>query len=391
MYLAEQLEPIHRRVALKVVKLGMNTAQVLARFNQERQALAMMDHPNIAQIFDAGATTKGRPYFVMEYIEGSLLTHYCDHNRIATRERLALFVAVCRAVQHAHQKGVIHRDLKPSNVLVSEQDGVPVPKVIDFGIAKATDKWAVANTLLTQFGQIVGTPEYASPEQADTLTGAIDEASDVYSLGVLLYELLIGAVPFDTVTLRDAGLAEMLRIIREDEAPSLARKLASMGEAAADIAALRQTNPASLRHLVDGDLNSITMKALEKPRERRYASAAELAADVQRHLEHRPVLAAPPSHSYRARRFLQRHRIAALGTFAGIVSLVLSGVTAWSLYHSWSRPSLNDKDTIIVADFENKTGDPCSTTRCDRDCPWTFNNRRSLSLFRIRRCSVRLL
>ena len=285
VYLAEQLEPIRRRVALKVVKLGMDTAQVLARFNNERQALAMMDHPNIAQIFDAGATAKGRPYFVMEYIEGAPITQYCDRKRMTTKERLALFLAVCRAVQHAHQKGVIHRDLKPSNVLVTEQDGAPVPKVIDFGIAKATDKWAVENTLLTQFGQIVGTPEYASPEQADTMTGEIDEASDVYSLGVLLYELLIGAVPFDTATLRNAGLAEMLRIIREDEAPSLSRKLTSMGAAASDIAARRQTDPASLRRLVDGDLNSITMKALEKTRERRYASVSDLAADIQRHLE----------------------------------------------------------------------------------------------------------
>ncbi len=224
VYLAEQREPIRRRVALKVVKLGMDTAQVLARFDNERQALAMMDHPNIAQIFDAGATTTGRPYFVMEYIEGAPITQYCDRKRMTTKERLALFLAVCRAVQHAHQKGVIHRDLKPSNVLVMEQDGAPVPKVIDFGIATATDKWAVEKTLLTQFGQIVGTPEYASPEQADTMTGDVDESSDVYSLGVLLYELLIGAVPFDTATLRNAGLAEMLRIIREDEAPSLVPK-----------------------------------------------------------------------------------------------------------------------------------------------------------------------
>ena len=231
VYLAEQLEPIRRRVALKVVKLGMDTAQVLARFHNERQALAMMDHPNIAQIFDAGSTTKGRPYFVMEYIDGTPITQYCDHKRMSTRDRLALFLAVCRAIQHAHQKGMIHRDLKPSNVLVTEQDGKPVPKVIDFGIAKATDKWAVENSLLTQFGQIVGTPEYASPEQADTMTGEIDESSDVYSLGVLLYELLIGAVPFDSATLRNAGLAEMLRIIREDEAPPLPRRLTSLGAA----------------------------------------------------------------------------------------------------------------------------------------------------------------
>jgi eukaryotic-like serine/threonine-protein kinase len=360
VYLAEQLEPIRRRVALKVVKLGMDTAQVLARFNNERQALAMMDHPNIAQIFDAGATTNGRPYFVMEYIEGAPITQYCDRKRMTTKERLALFLAVCRAVQHAHQKGMIHRDLKPSNVLVMEQDGAPVPKVIDFGIAKATDKWAVENSLLTQFGQIVGTPEYASPEQADTMTGDIDESSDVYSLGVLLYELLIGAVPFDTATLRNAGWAEMLRIIREEEAPSLSRKLTSMGAAASDIAARRQTDPVSLRRLVDGDLNSITMKALEKTRERRYGSVSDLAADIQRHMEDRPVLASPPGRLYRTRKFLRRHRLAALGTAAGVVFLVLSGVTAWSLSHRESamRPKLTEKDTIVLADFDNKTGDP---------------------------------
>ena len=358
VYLAEQFEPIRRRVALKVVKLGMDTAQILARFSNERQALAMMDHPNIAQIFDAGATAGGRPYFVMEYIAGAPITQYCDSKRTTTKERLALFLAVCRAVQHAHQKGVIHRDLKPSNVLVAEQDGAPVPKVIDFGIAKATDKWAVENTLLTQFGQIVGTPEYASPEQADTMTGEIDEASDVYSLGVLLYELLIGAVPFDTATLRNAGLAEMLRMIREDEAPSLPRKLASLGAAASDIAARRQTDPVSLRRLVDGDLNSIAMKALEKARDRRYPSAAELAADIQRHIEHRPVLASPPSVLYRGRKFLRRHRPAALAIAVGTVFLVLSGVTAWSLSHRELRPQLTDKDTLILADFENKTGDP---------------------------------
>src|SRR5882724_3416042 len=360
VYLAEQLEPIRRRVALKVVKLGMDTSEVLARFSNERQALAMMDHPNVARIFDAGATPKGRPYFVMEYIEGAPITQYCDRRRMPTAERLALFLAVCRAVQHAHEKGVIHRDLKPSNVLVAEQDGAPIPKVIDFGIAKAIDKWAVENTLLTQFGQIMGTPEYASPEQADTMTGEIDESSDVYSLGVLLYELLIGAVPFDTATLRNAGLAEMLRIIREEEAPSLARKLSSMGAAATDIAASRQTDPVSLRRLVNGDLNSITMKALEKARHRRYASVSDLSADIQRHMEDRPVLASPPGRLYRTRKFLRRHRLAALGTAAGAVFLLLTGVTAWSLLHhdSATRPRLTDKDTIVLADFDNKTGDP---------------------------------
>jgi serine/threonine protein kinase/tetratricopeptide (TPR) repeat protein len=291
VYLAEQREPIRRQVALKVVKLGMDTSQVLARFANERQALAIMDHPNIARIFDAGATRTGRPYFVMEYIDGVPITQYCDRNRVKIGQRLELFLAVCRAVQHAHQKGVIHRDLKPTNVLVKEQDGAPLPKVIDFGIAKATDQQAVENTLLTQFGQMVGTPEYASPEQADVMTGAVDETSDVYSLGVVLYELLVGTVPFDAARLRQAGLGEMLRIIREEEAPALSRKLDAMGAAAADIAAQRQTDTASLRRLVDGGLQWIAAKALEKAPERRYASVEDMGADVQRHLENQPVLA----------------------------------------------------------------------------------------------------
>jgi eukaryotic-like serine/threonine-protein kinase len=360
VYLAEQREPIRRCVALKVVKLGMDTSQVLARFANERQALAMMDHPNIARIFDAGATPKGRPYFVMEYIEGVPITQYCDRNQIAIGQRLELFLAVCRAVQHAHQKGVIHRDLKPSNVLVTEQDGAPVPKVIDFGIAKATDQWAVETTLLTQFGQMVGTPEYASPEQAELTTGDVDESSDVYSLGVLLYELLIGTVPFDAARMRQAGLAEMLRIIREEEAPPLSQRLSATGNGAADIAGRRQTDVASLRRLVDGDLNCITLKALEKVRERRYTSVAELAADVQRHLEDRPVLASPPSRLYRTRKFLRRHQPAVFGTAAGVAIILLSGVTVWSLMHRDPRPKpqSTDKRSIVLADFANSTGDP---------------------------------
>jgi serine/threonine protein kinase/Tfp pilus assembly protein PilF len=360
VYLAEQRDPIRRCVALKVIKLGMDTSQVLARFAKERQALAMMDHPNIARIFDAGATPKGRPYFVMEYIEGVPITQYCDVKRMTVGQRLEVFLAVCRAVQHAHQKGVIHRDLKPSNVLVMEQEGRPLPKVIDFGIAKATGQKAVENTLLTQFGQMVGTPEYASPEQAEVVTGDVDESSDVYSLGVLLYELLIGTVPFDLVRMRQAGLAEMLRVIREEEAPPLSRKLTATGAAAADIAARRHTDPASLRRLVGGDLNRIAMKALEKVRERRYASVAELAADIQRYIEHRPVLASPLGGLYRTRKFLRRQRLAVFGTATGLAILVLSGVTLWSFAHrdSTTRPKLTDKSTIVLADFDNKTGDP---------------------------------
>jgi serine/threonine protein kinase/tetratricopeptide (TPR) repeat protein len=360
VYLAEQRDPIRRRVALKVVKLGMDTGQVLARFANERQALAMMDHPNIARIFDAGATPKGRPYFVMEYIEGVPITQYCDGKLMTIGQRLELFLAVCRAVQHAHHKGVIHRDLKPSNVLVMEQDGATVPKVIDFGIAKATDMWAVENTLLTQFGQMVGTPEYASPEQAEVMTGDVDESSDVYSLGVILYELLVGTVPFDAARMRQAGLAEMLRIIREEEAPPLSRKLTTMGAAAADIAARRQTDPASLRRLVDGDLNSIAMKALEKARKRRYPSVTELAADLQRYLEHRPVLASPAGRLYRTRKFLRRHRPAAFSGAAALAFILLSALTVWSLTHRnpQPKPQSTDKRPIVLADFANTTGDP---------------------------------
>jgi len=360
VYLAEQREPIRRRVALKVVKLGMDTSQVLARFANERQALAIMDHPNIARILDAGATRKGRPYFVMEYIEGVPITQYCDRNRLTIAQRLALFLPVCRAVHHAHEKGVIHRDLKPSNVLVMEQQGAPVPKVIDFGIAKATDQWAVENTLLTQFGQMVGTPEYASPEQAEVMTGEVGESSDVYSLGVILYELLIGTVPFDAARMREAGLAEMLRVIREEEAPSLSRKLTTMGAAVADIAARRQTDAASLRRIVDGDLTWITLKALEKTRERRYASVAELAGDIERYAEHRPVLASPPSWLYRTRKFVRRHRPAVFGAAAAVAFMVLGGVTVSLLARRDSppKPDLTNKGTIVLADFANATGDP---------------------------------
>ncbi len=361
VYLAEQAEPIRRQVALKVVKLGMGTSEVLARFNNERQALAIMDHANVARIFDAGATASGRPYFVMEYIDGISITRYCDCHQLTTKERLEVFLTVCRAVQHAHQKGVIHRDIKPSNVLVIEQDSRPIPKIIDFGISKATDQRALENTLITEFGQMVGTPEYMSPEQSDVVAGDIGASSDIYSLGVLLYELLIGAVPFDAASLRKVGLAEMLRIIREEEAPSLPDKLSSMGPRATDVAARRRTDPLTLRRLVHGDLNWIAMKALEKTRERRYASVSDLAADIQRHLEDRPVLAGPPGRLYRVGKFVRRHKPAVSAVAASVLMMALAGGTVWSLSRYLGpqrQPKLTDRDTIVIADFMNTTGDP---------------------------------
>ncbi|MBV8139609.1 MAG: protein kinase, partial [Deltaproteobacteria bacterium] len=287
-------------------------------------------------------------------------TQYCDGKRMAIGQRLQLFLAACSAVRHAHQKGVIHRDLKPSNVLVMEREGTPLPKVIDFGIAKATGQWTAANTLVTQLGEMVGTPEYASPEQANVTAGAVDETSDVYSLGAVLYELLIGTVPFDLATMQQTGLAEMLRIIREEEAPPLLRKLTALGAATADIAARRQTDAASLRRIVAGDLNWVVMKALEKARDRRYSSISELAGDIQRYIEHRPVLASPSSRLYRARKFIRRHRPAAFATTAGLAFVILGGVTVWSFAgrDSPPGPKLTERHAIVLADFTNATGDP---------------------------------
>jgi serine/threonine protein kinase len=348
VYLAEQTEPIRRRAALKVVKLGMDTNQVLARFNHERQSLALMEHTNIARILDAGASSRGRPFFVMDYIEGESITAYCDRHQLTLTERLSLLLPVCRAVQHAHNKGIIHRDIKPSNVLVSVEDGKPIPKVIDFGIARAMEAGGTGNTLCTQFGQMVGTPEYASPEQADLLAGEVSTATDVYSLGVLLYELLIGVVPVDGASLRKAGYAEMLRILREDEAPSLVQRLNGLGPEAATIATRRGIDTARLRKTLAGDLNWIIKKALEKSPQRRYASPAELAADIERYLKREPVLAAAPSRA----RLLRK---AAVAVAAALVLIP----AAWFIQRAPHRnPPINTTSTIVLSDIVNDTAEP---------------------------------
>src|SRR5438874_4484661 len=308
VYMAEQLHPIRRKVALKIIKPGMDSGQVIARFEAERQALTMMDHPNIAKVLDAGTTDAGRPYFVMELVKGIPITDYCDQARLSTRERLELFMLVCNAVQHAHQKGIIHRDLKPSNVLVTLHDDKPVVKVIDFGIAKATGQQLTEKTLFTNFAQMIGTPLYMSPEQAQMSGLDIDTRSDIYSLGVLLYELLTGNTPFEQDRLRTVGLDEVRRIIREEEPARPSTRLSTLGPAAATTSANRGSDPRRLSRLFRGELDWVVMKALEKDRNRRYESPGALAADVGRYLADEPVQACPPSAWYRARKFTRRHK-----------------------------------------------------------------------------------
>jgi eukaryotic-like serine/threonine-protein kinase len=321
VYLAEQLEPIRRRVALKIIKLGMDTRQVVARFESERQALAVMDHPNIAKVFDAGATETGRPYFVMELARGIPITDFCDRHKLSTWARLQLFIPVCQAVQHAHQKGVIHRDLKPSNILVVIQDDRPVPKIIDFGIAKATDHRLTQRTLFTEQGQLIGTPEYMSPEQAEMSGLDVDTRTDIYSLGVVLYELLVGLLPFDSQKLRSAGFGEIQRIIRETEPPKVSTRFSAQKETQAAIAEKRRADPGSLVKLLRGDLDWITMKAMAKDRTLRYSTASELAADIERHLRREPVSAGPPSAFYRVSKYIRRHKLGVAA--AGVVILAL--------------------------------------------------------------------
>jgi serine/threonine protein kinase/Tfp pilus assembly protein PilF len=334
VYMAEQEGPVRRRVALKIIKPGMDTRQVVARFEAERQALALMDHPNIAKVFDGGTTTTGRPFFVMELVRGVRITEYCDENNLPTTQRLDLFVQVCHAVQHAHQKGIIHRDLKPSNILVTINDGVPVPKVIDFGIAKATEQRLTDKTLFTEFHQFIGTPAYMSPEQALMTSLDIDTRSDIYSLGVLLYELLTGRTPLDTPELMKVGVDEMRRTIREVEPARPSNRLSTLPREDLTTAARRRsTNPPQLIHAITGDLDWIVMKCLEKDRTRRYETANGLAADIHRHLNNEPIVARPPSRLYQFRKLVRRNRVAFTAAVAVLLALLTGlGFSTWALF-----------------------------------------------------------
>jgi len=347
VWLAEQEEPVRRRVALKEIKLGMDTKAVIARFEAERQALALMDHPNIARVFDAGATETGRPYFVMEWVRGVPITEYCDKHHLPTKARLELFIAVSAAIQHAHQKGIIHRDIKPSNILVTDHDGVAAPKVIDFGIAKATQGRLTEHTLFTAFEQFIGTPVYMSPEQAEMNSVEIDPRSDIYSLGVLLYELLTGQRPFDANSLAQSGVDEIRRQIREAEPQKPSTRWRTLtGAEQTSAADLRGTAPATLSVLLRGDLDWIVMRCLEKDRARRYESVSALIADLQRHQRHEPVVARPPSPAYVFGKFVRRHRVAVSASAAVVFALAVGAtVSVWQM----RRANAAAKSTLASA------------------------------------------
>jgi tetratricopeptide (TPR) repeat protein len=365
VWMAEQTDPIQRRVAVKVVKEGMDSRQVLVRFEAERQALALMEHPNIARVLDAGKTPSGRPFFVMELVKGQPITAYCDEKRLPVRERLELFGDVCRAVQHAHQKGIIHRDLKPSNVLVAPYDGKPVVKVIDFGVAKATGQRLTDKTLFTGFGALVGTPEYMSPEQAETNNQDIDTRSDIYSLGVVLYELLTGTTPLTRKRIKEATLLEVLRAIREEEPPRPSTRLAESKDTLPSLSAQRQTEPAKLASLVRGELDWIVMRALEKDRNRRYETASNLGLDIQRYLADEPVLACPPSAWYRFGKFARRNKVRlAIGTCVFVAVALIACAIGWAVADRAARAEEGERaEKVRLATVEGQVRESVNVGR----------------------------
>ncbi len=356
VFMAEQTEPVKRRVAVKIIKLGMDTKQVVARFEAERQALALMNHPNVAKVYDAGASEAGRPYFVMELVHGESITNFCDKHKLSIRERLELFIPVCNAVQHAHQKGLIHRDLKPSNILVEIKDKMPIPKIIDFGIAKATEQRLTERTLFTEVGQLIGTPEYMSPEQAEMTGLDVDTRTDVYSLGVIFYELMVGALPVETRELREAGLDEIRRRIREDEPPKPSTRASNLDDDSTQIAIKRRTDIKTLTKQLRGELDWIAIKALAKDRTHRYDSVGELAADIKRYLNNEPVMARPPSTMYLMKKLAIQNRY--MLDVIGLILVLILGL--WLIYTERINKSFNSyKGNVVIQ--EKKISDLSKT------------------------------